>query len=88
MNNKIIHAKEMYPLLEKGEDEHIQDEESELKREWKYWDGTLELIGQRGKKSWCFHLHLSGFCLAIEDFIADLEIAIDWYGIYNHDNVF
>jgi hypothetical protein len=83
--NKIIHALSIVPNEEEGEDEHFFDEENSKKREWEYWNGVLELKGYNRGKEWNFTLHVSDFCLAVEDFICFLEGSYDWSHVYKYD---
>jgi hypothetical protein len=86
--NKIVHALEIRPLLEKGEGEHVLDEESDVKREWKFWDGSLDLTGSRGKEEWVFTLHISEFCQALDQFVGHIEVNLDWSSIHYDLDVF
>lgn len=86
--NKIIHALDIRPILERGNDEHALDEESERKRDWLYWEGTLDLSGKRGKDDWHFTLHVSDFGQALEQFIKQIEYTIDWKSIHYDLDVF
>lgn len=86
--NKIIHALELRPLLEKGEGEHVLDEESAEKREWLFWDGSLDLTGSKGTNDWIFTLHVSDFCRALDEFIGSIESNLDWKSIHYDLDVF
>lgn len=84
--NKIIHALDIRPLYEDGDDEHYFDEESPTKRQWKYWDGSLDLSGLKGSDEWHYEFHVSHFCSALEELISELESTVDWQSIhYDHD---
>lgn len=86
--NKIIHALDIRPTLERGDDEHTLDEESEVKREWLYWDGALDLSGTKGREDWVFTLHVSDFCQALEEFVRQIESSVDWTSIHYDLDVF
>jgi len=86
--NKIIHALEIIPILERGDDDHVADEESETKREWLYWSGALDLTGFKGQNEWVFTLHISEFCQALEEFVREIENAVDWRSIHYDLDVF
>ncbi len=86
--NKIIHALEIRPILERGDDERVLDEKSEQKREWLYWGGVLDLSGTRGKEKWAFTLHVSVFCRALEEFVQQIECSVDWKSIHCDLDVF
>ena len=83
--NKIIHALDIRPIFEKSDEDHVLDEESDDKRDWKYWKGILELRGQKGKDEWCFTLHLGQFCVALEELITQLEHEVDWHSMQGDD---
>lgn len=80
--NKIIHALDIQPIYENGDEEHYLDEESEIKREWKYWDGSLDLSGLKGQEEWHFELYVSNFCTALEELISTLESTVDWQSLH------
>jgi hypothetical protein len=84
--NKIIHAIHIQPLYEDGEDDHHLDEESDKKRGWKYWSGSMDLSGLKSDEEWHFELHVSEFCTALEELVSRLEETIDWQTIhFGHD---
>lgn len=76
--NKIIHALDLRFITEKGEEDHVFDEESEQKRDWNYWSGSIDLMGEKGQGSWTVFLHVSEFCRAVEDFLVLLEDHAIW----------
>lgn len=86
--NKIIHALDIQPIYEDGDEDHYLDEESETKREWKYWDGALDLSGLRGEEEWHFELHVSAFCTALEVLVSELEGSVDWQSLHYDDDAF
>ena len=59
-------------------EEHALDEELARKRIWEYWTGDLDLAGRRNGADWHFTLHVSEFTSAMEEFVSDLEMSIDW----------
>ena len=83
--NKIVHAISIIPNEEEGDDEHFLDDENSNKREWEYWNGVLELKGSNRGKEWKFTLHVSDFCLAVEEFICFIEDSFDWSHVYKYD---
>jgi hypothetical protein len=84
--NKIIHALDIQPIYEGGDDDHFLDEESEAKREWKYWGGSLDLSGLKGQEEWHFELHVSDFCTALEELVSELEGSVDWQSLHYDDD--
>ncbi|GEM_PF-2028567 len=86
--NKIIHAIQVLPLLERGDDEHYLDEESDVKREWQYWDGSLELTGTKGQTGWSFTLYVSEFSRALDEFVDTLEKALNVEPAHRASEVF
>ena len=86
--NKIIHALDIRPIYEVGDEDHYLDEELETKRQWKYWDGSLDLSGLKGKEEWHFELHVSDFCTALEELISALEGSVDWRSLQYDDDAF
>ncbi len=84
--NKIIHALDIQPIYEDGDEDHYLDEESKAKRHWKYWSGSLDLAGTKGSEKWLLELHVSDFCTALEELISELEESVDWQSLqYNDD---
>jgi len=80
--NKIIHALEVILITEFGDGEHELDEESPTKREWTYWNGTLELRGAKWTDEWSLTLNVPEFCRAVHEFISEVECNVDWSSIH------
>lgn len=86
--NKIIHAADIRPLLERGDGDHALDEESVIKREWLYWNGAVDLKGSKGKEEWEVTLHVPDFCQALDLFVTRIETELDWSSIHYDLDVF
>ena len=77
LSNKIIHATRVVPEWESG---YIND------IEFKFWNGTLALSGERNGKPWELKLHTFQWALAMQRFLSSTDsedtfmyVGQDWF---------